>query len=68
MFIVFEEHVLSSEGDGRHFLLYIMTFRAQGWTISSEASDICIRNDSESASLSLSSLSGNSSFDALPTS
>jgi len=28
MFIVFDEHVLSSEGDGRHFWLYMMTFRA----------------------------------------
>ena len=54
MFIVFKEHVLSSEGDGRHFQLYVMAFRTQELSVISEASGICIRNDSKLASMSLS--------------
>jgi len=29
----FEEHVLSSKGNGGYFQLYMMTFRAQGLTV-----------------------------------
>jgi len=33
MFIIFEKHILSSEGDDMHFRLYMMTFGAQGLAI-----------------------------------
>ena len=54
VFVVFEEHVLSCERDGRYFWLYMMTFGTKELLSSSGISDICVRNNSELASASIS--------------
>jgi len=54
VFIIFEEHVLSSEGDGRYSRLYMMTFRTQRLTIIFSGLQHMCQNDSELASASLS--------------
>ena len=54
MLIILEKHILSCESNSRYFRLYIMTFRARGLSVTLGISGICVRNDSELASASLS--------------
>jgi len=54
VFIILEEHVLSYESNCRYFRLYMMTFRARGLSVILRGLWQCVRNDSESASASLS--------------
>ena len=54
MLIIFNEHILGSEGDGWHLSLHQMTLGARSPVVISTDLSTCVRKDSESASASLS--------------